>query len=1295
MTKNPATPNPEPKQKRFKGSLTGTLVRTLLIFTFIPLALMAGAAYFRARALLREQVAEQSQNLLSNQLKIIEREIKQKESLLKNQIESDDFRVLIELGLHANPMSNQFRDIQNNFIKEFQKSNLQEDVAVFDQFFLVDTKGNIKLASDTSWNGKSLDSDILNLTSEEYHSIALYGIKPIYENQFILVTKLDYKTTSGDSILGSLVGITEKRNLQELIQPLNGISPLASTYFLLSTDQFIYSDPNTQEFALVNSSSSQNELTSKLTELMHAQEPKPESLEITAPNGEAVLAQLQWFPTIQAGIVLEVNATDIYGQIASLAPFTIILVLGTLTATGLVLSLGINRIIKPLRSLSEITRKFAEGDWNQRAQVLSDDEVGLLANSFNNMADELGGTYRSLEQKVEERTRQIRTAAEVAQNITTISNLDEMLDKTVELLVQQFNFYQASIFLLDRGGKHVDFKAGFGAATKGMADKKYRLEVGSASIIGWVSANNQPRIASDVLVDPLHLKNELLTETRSEACVPISIGNLVLGVLDVQSAKTEAFTGSETLVTLRTLASQIAASIQTIGLVETSHVNFEELERLYRSSRLIAKANSESEVLKISGQILEQAPYPVIVFHVADNQLEIASTADSTRGLSTIPNLPKSTNANMEDINNYLLRGPIITVANNPEMPKAFNDLVQKIELNSIAFLPIRKLDRLTAIIMIGSRKQIITSASVQPYINLADLMSITMEKTDAIQQTERHLREVESLASINELISATSDLQSFFQALLTKIHQTIGKFNVTVALYDEKNNTISIPFSYEDEQIRSIESFPLGEGLTSVLLNTRQPLMLVEDVERKAIELGAKVSGKSPRSWMGAPMFVQNMPIGALIIQDTEIEHAFDISDFKFFTTIAGQVAGVINNVRLLDESQQKALQLETAAEIARDISGSLNLDELLIKSVNFIRERFEFYHAAIFLRDVSGEFAIIREATGDAGAQMKRSGYKIGVGSKSIVGFVSGRGEQLVVNDTAKDATYYAHPLLPDTRSEAAIPLKVGERILGALDIQSTKPYAFSDDNLRSLQILADQLAIAVVNTELFAETQEHLSQHRLLHHITTTAASGTTLEEALESAVNGLQVTLGGDRVTILLADREKRMLDVKASMGYAEDITTVQVPVGSGITGWVAAHRKSLRVTNVNEDPRYIQISSNTRSELAIPLIYRNELLGVLNVESEQLDAYTENDEEMLGTLAGSLAAIIANARLLEQIRLQAERERVIYEVTSNIRRSTDIQSILMTTASELARVTGARYAKIQVKPLSDTKQEDAQ
>lgn len=141
--------------------------------------------------------------------------------------------------------------------------------------------------------------------------------------------------------------------------------------------------------------------------------------------------------------------------------------------------------------------------------------------------------------------------------------------------------------------------------------------------------------------------------------------------------------------------------------------------------------------------------------------------------------------------------------------------------------------------------------------------------------------------------------------------------------------------------------------------------------------------------------------------------------------------------------------------------------------------------------------------------------------------------------------------------------------------------------------------------------------------------------------------------------------------------------MQIPIGSGISGWAAEHRRPLRVDDVTVDSRYIQASPNTRSELAIPLTYRNEVLGVLNVESEQVAAYTENDEEMLGTLGGSLAAIIANARLLEQIRYQAERERALYEITSKIRRSTDMQAILATTASELTKAVGARSARIKI------------
>jgi sigma-B regulation protein RsbU (phosphoserine phosphatase) len=175
------------------------------------------------------------------------------------------------------------------------------------------------------------------------------------------------------------------------------------------------------------------------------------------------------------------------------------------------------------------------------------------------------------------------------------------------------------------------------------------------------------------------------------------------------------------------------------------------------------------------------------------------------------------------------------------------------------------------------------------------------------------------------------------------------------------------------------------------------------------------------------------------------------------------------------------------------------------------------------------------------------------------------------------------------------------------------------------------------------------------------------------------------MGGDRVSILLANREKRVLEVKSAVGYGDDVSHIKVTFGKGITGWVAEHKQTQRIDDVRKDPRYIRVGADVVSELAIPLVYRNELLGVLNVESDQPAAYSENDEEMLGTLGGSLAAIIANARLLEQIRRQIDRERLLYEVTSKIRRFTDAESIIETTAIELSKALGAQRAQIKINP----------
>ncbi|GAP14905.1 protein containg PAS domain S-box [Longilinea arvoryzae] len=390
------------------------------------------------------------------------------------------------------------------------------------------------------------------------------------------------------------------------------------------------------------------------------------------------------------------------------------------------------------------------------------------------------------------------------------------------------------------------------------------------------------------------------------------------------------------------------------------------------------------------------------------------------------------------------------------------------------------------------------------------------------------------------------------------------------------------------------------------------------------------------------------------------------------------------ITNVKKAEElAQTRAQHLLTASEIARDTSGLLDLDELLKNAVNMVLDRFGFYHSSIFLLDPLGEYAVLRESTGDAGARMKSIGHNLAVGSNSIVGQVTASGEPVVVNEVRKYEHYYPNPLLPDTRAEMAIPLKGGGRVLGALDIQSTKINAFSQEDVQVLRILADQLAIAIINAELYTSTQETLAQHRFLHQISAAASSSQNVEDALRTTAQGMRVARKDDRISIhILNDRNELVLSASAGYPAGQNSKGI-IPVGEGIIGRVAQDKHSIRVGDVQNDPYYIPTDESIRSELAVPIIYTDRLFGVLNLENTKVVAYSENDEEILSTLAANLGSIIANARLVSQVQHQIERQRQIFEITSKIRRSVDMNSILETSTGELCKALWAQKATIRL------------
>ena len=715
-----------------------------------------------------------------------------------------------------------------------------------------------------------------------------------------------------------------------------------------------------------------------------------------------------------------------------------------------------------------------------------------------------------------------------------------------------------------------------------------------------------------------------------------------------------------------------------------TQADFRAIIRVHQANINVYRAKTEDEVINAIQVSLRSCPFFTAYFSVKNNELVRVFTFDPFT-LAPIKTSSEQFKISIDEIDKLLTKETRITALDESGLPDSIKQIFAGMGCNLITTLPINRNGGTSGLLVVAAKPaQTLNLETIEPLVELAEIASVTLNNQSSGKETNRRLKELESIAETGQVISSFEELGALYQALHTQIQSSIGDVDFLIAIYNSQNETIEFPYVSEEGLIQSIEPCPLGEGVISVLIRTQQPLMLVEDAERHLNALGAKVIGKPAKSWLGCPLLVASGAIGALVVQDLECEKRFNLDDLNFLTALSTQAAKAINNIHLLERNRRIALELETVAEISREVSSSLIVDELLHRAVALLHERFNYYLAGVYLVDATNEYAVIREAIGEAGLQLKRSAHKVGVGSKSIIGFVTDQKELLVINDTAKDPNYDANPLLPETRSEACFPLRVGERILGVLDVQSQHPYVFTDENIRILQILADQLAIAVVNSELFAEAQERLSQHRLLHHVTTAAASSSSIQEALLSTVQGLQVALGGDQISIMMADKEQSNLEVKASIGYPnEESARLKVPFGVGVTGWVAAHRQSLRIGDTTKDSRYISVNPKVRSELAIPLVYRNEVLGIVNVESPRLNAYSENDEEMLGTLAGSLAAIIAHSRLLDQYRQQVERERLLSEITNKIRRTTNPALILSITADELSKALNTRRTQVEI------------
>jgi GAF domain-containing protein len=214
-----------------------------------------------------------------------------------------------------------------------------------------------------------------------------------------------------------------------------------------------------------------------------------------------------------------------------------------------------------------------------------------------------------------------------------------------------------------------------------------------------------------------------------------------------------------------------------------------------------------------------------------------------------------------------------------------------------------------------------------------------------AVVALEKRTAELQALSAIGQATALGTDLASLFRAVHEETEKIMGTVNFMIALYDGAKNEIEIPYAFEDDHYLQIDPFPLGEGLTSIVIHTGQPLLLVQDSGEKARQLGAKATDAPAKSWLGVPLIFAGEVMGAIIVQDAEEENKFSEDDQRLLGTLANQVAASMRYVSLLEDTREQAEYERIASEISGRVWASARIDTILRTA---IRELCQSWNAA-----------------------------------------------------------------------------------------------------------------------------------------------------------------------------------------------------------------------------------------------------------------------------------------------------------------------------------------------------------
>ncbi len=340
----------------------------------------------------------------------------------------------------------------------------------------------------------------------------------------------------------------------------------------------------------------------------------------------------------------------------------------------------------------------------------------------------------------------------------------------------------------------------------------------------------------------------------------------------------------------------------------------------------------------------------------------------------------------------------------------------------------------------------------------------------------------------------------------------------------------------------------------------------------------------------------------------------------------------------RAQNETRRRALQLEAASQVGKRIAAILDVDELLNQVVALIRETFDYSHVSLFLVDADAN-QIVRRAGRGTSAQRDTLPLTIAVGAQGIAGRVAASGQPVLCDDVAANERDHGLELLPETRSELAVPLRSSGAVIGVLAVQSDRRGVFHKDDLVALQTLADQVAIALDNARLFRKTREQFEVMRVLHEISLDVTSRLDSQQVLASILADAARLLNAKASSLSVYDPATGSVRNVAVHNLPDEFNGVAVPLSEGVIGQVVSTGKPLIVNGYHEwDKRSAHFASSPYDTVVgVPLRWHDQVFGALDVmDLADQRSFTEQDIQVLAPFADMASIAFKNAELHAQV-----------------------------------------------------------